>query len=135
MPVSVNFSSSLLRHCWCGFAFQMMTQRHQHSPPHTQGPALGRCKREEWKNMLLPLSGARKCQATWFLGSIFCLSVDLLQACSLANTSCAIANIMTALIFIIVSRLHAFFLVVAVRSSLHVLVAVLTISCFQHTPQ
>ena len=48
--------------------------------------------------------------------------IDLLLACYLANTTCAITNIMTTLIFIIVSRLHAFFLVVVVRSSLQVLV-------------
>ena len=48
---------------------------------------------------------------------------DLLLVCYLANATCAIINIMTNLIFIIliVSRLHAFFLVVAVRSSLHAL--------------
>ena len=48
--------------------------------------------------------------------------IDLLLVCCLANTTCAIMNIMTALIFIIliVSRLHAFFLVVLVRSSLHI---------------
>ena len=59
---------------------------------------------------------------------------DLLLACYLANATCAIINIMTTLIFIIliVSRLHAFFLVVAVRSSLHMLVAVAAISYFQH---
>ena len=39
-------------------------------------------------------------------------SADLLLACSLANTTCATINIMTTLIFIIVSLLHAFFLVV-----------------------
>ena len=62
--------------------------------------------------------------------------VDLLLACYLANTTCAIINAMTALIFIIliVSRLHAFFLVAPVRSSLHVLLAVVAISYFQHTP-
>ena len=57
--------------------------------------------------------------------------VDLLLAC-LANATCAITNIMTTLIFIIVSRSHAFFLVVPVRSSLHVLVVVVVISYFQH---
>ena len=59
--------------------------------------------------------------------------MDLLLACYLANTACAITNIMTALIFIIliVSRLHAFFLVVPVRSSLHVLMVVAVISYFQ----
>ena len=46
---------------------------------------------------------------------------------------CAVTNIMTTLIFIIVSRLHAF-VVVSVRSFLHVLVAVAVISYFQHTP-
>ena len=47
--------------------------------------------------------------------------VHLLLACCLANTTCAIANIMTTLIFVIliVSRSHAFFLVVPIRSSLH----------------
>ena len=39
---------------------------------------------------------------------------------------------MSALVFIIVSRSHAFFLVVPVRSSLHVLVVVADISYFQH---
>ena len=60
---------------------------------------------------------------------------DLLLVCSLADATCAVANVMTALIFIIliVSQLHAFFLVVPVRSSLHALVAVAIISCFQHT--
>ena len=57
--------------------------------------------------------------------------LDLLLACYLANAACAIMNIMTALIFIIVSRLHAFFLVVPVGSSLHVLVVVAVISYFQ----
>ena len=62
--------------------------------------------------------------------------LDLLLACYLANATCAIINIMTTLIFIIliVSRLHAFFLVVPVRSSLHMLVAVAAIPYFQHTP-
>ena len=60
--------------------------------------------------------------------------IDLLLVCYLANTTCAIINIMTTLIFIILnaSRLHAFFLVVPVRSFLHVLVAVAVISYFQH---
>ena len=60
--------------------------------------------------------------------------IDLLLVC-LANATCAIINIMTTLIFIIliVSRLHAFFLVVPIRSSLHVLVAVAVISYFQHS--
>ena len=60
---------------------------------------------------------------------------DLLLACSLANATCAITNIMTALIFtiLIVSQSHAFLLVVVVRSSLHVLVAVAAMPCFQHT--
>ena len=59
--------------------------------------------------------------------------VDLLLACCLADAACAIMNIMTALIFIIliVSRLHAFSLVVPIRSSLHVLVEVAVISYFQ----
>ena len=63
--------------------------------------------------------------------------VDLLLACCLANdATCAIVTIMTTLIFInlIVSRLHAFCLVVPIRSSLHVLVVVAVISYFQHTP-
>ena len=53
--------------------------------------------------------------------------------CYLANTTCAIINIMTTLIFIIliVSRSHAFLLVIPIRSSLHVLVAVAVISYFQ----
>ena len=37
---------------------------------------------------------------------------DLLLACYLVDATCAITNIMTTLIFIIVSLLHAFFLVV-----------------------
>ena len=45
------------------------------------------------------------------------ISTDLLPACYLANVTCTITNIMTALIFIIVSLLHAFFLVVPVRLS------------------
>ena len=45
-------------------------------------------------------------------------SVDLLLSCSLANTTCAIMNIMTTPIFIFVSWLHAFFLVVVVRSEM-----------------
>ena len=51
--------------------------------------------------------------------------INLLLACYLANATCAIINIMATLIFVIliVSQLHAFFLVVAVRSFLHVLVA------------
>ena len=64
----------------------------------------------------------------------FAASIDLLLACSLANAVCAIMNIVTALIFIIVSRLHAFFLVVAVHSFLHVLMAVVANCHFQHTP-
>ena len=59
--------------------------------------------------------------------------IDLLLACYLANATCAVINIMTALIFIIVFWLHAFFLVVPVRSSLHVLVVVAVISYFQHS--
>ena len=60
---------------------------------------------------------------------------DLLLACHLANAACAIANVMTALIFIIliVSWLHAFFLVIPIRSSLHVLVVVAAISHFQQS--
>ena len=42
---------------------------------------------------------------------------DLLLACHVANAACAIMNIMTTLIFIIVSRLPAFFPLVVVRSS------------------
>ena len=59
---------------------------------------------------------------------------DLLLVCCLANATCAVTNIVTALIFIIliVSWSHAFFLVVPVRSFLHVLVAVAAISCFRH---
>ena len=49
----------------------------------------------------------------------------------LVNTTCAIINIMANLIFTIVSRLHAFFLVVPIRSSLHALVVVAVISYFQ----
>ena len=61
--------------------------------------------------------------------------MDLLLACYLANANCAIMNVMTALIFVIliVSQLHAFFLVVVVRSSLHALMAVAAIPCFQQS--
>ena len=65
---------------------------------------------------------------------LFAASADLLLACSLANAACAIANAVAAPIFIIVSLLHAFFLVVAAPSFLHVLVAVVANCCFQHTP-
>ena len=59
---------------------------------------------------------------------------DLLLVCYLANTTCAIMNITTALIFIVLigSRLRAFSAVVPVRSSLHVLMVVVVISYFQH---
>ena len=61
------------------------------------------------------------------------ISMDLLLACHLANTTCTIMNVMTTPIFIIASRLqlHAFFLVVAVRSFLHVLMVVAVNSYFQ----
>ena len=60
---------------------------------------------------------------------------DLLLACCLADATCAIMNIVATLIFIIliVSRSHAFFLVVAVPSSLHALMVVGVISYFQHS--
>ena len=51
------------------------------------------------------------------------MSLDLLLACTLANTTCAIINIMTTLIlsFLIVSWSYGFFLVVVVHHSfLHV---------------
>ena len=72
----------------------------------------------------------------WIARSSTAMFADLLLACHLANATCAVANVVTALIFIIliVSLPHAFFLVVPVRSSLHVLVAVAVISYFQHTP-
>ena len=59
--------------------------------------------------------------------------MDLLLVWYLAITTCAIINIMTTLFFVIliVSRLHAFFVVVPVRSSLHVIVVVAVISYFQ----
>ena len=60
------------------------------------------------------------------------VSMDLLLVCYLANATCAIINIMTTLIFIIVSRLHAFFLVVVVRSFLHTLMVVAENYYFQH---
>ena len=62
--------------------------------------------------------------------------MDLLLACHLADAACAVMNVVTALIFIIliVSWSHAFFLVVPVCSSLRVLVVVAVISYFQHTP-
>ena len=58
---------------------------------------------------------------------------DLLLACYLANATCAIANVVTTLIFVIliVSRSHAFFLVVAIGSFLHALMVVAVISYFQ----
>ena len=55
------------------------------------------------------------------------ISTDLLLACYLANVTCTITNIMTALIFIIVS----WFPVVVARSCIHVLVAVAVNPCFQ----
>ena len=64
----------------------------------------------------------------------YTISIDLLLVCSLANTTCAITNVMTAPIFIIVSLLHAFFLAVVLHSFLHVLVIVVVKQCFQHTP-
>ena len=49
--------------------------------------------------------------------AVFAVSADLLLACSLANTACAIMNVMTTLIFVIfVSWSHAFFLVVVLRT-------------------
>ena len=59
-------------------------------------------------------------------------NLDLLLACSLANAACAVINIMTALIFVIISRSHAFLLVVAVRSFLRALMAVVANCHFQH---
>ena len=63
--------------------------------------------------------------------SICCvaMSADHLLACSLANAACAIMNVMTTLIFIIVSRLHAFSLLVVVFSFLHALM-VLAVNCY-----
>ena len=57
------------------------------------------------------------------------VSADLLLACCLANAACAVMNIMTTLIFIIV--LHAFFPVVVVGLSLHEPVVVAVNPCFQ----
>ena len=70
----------------------------------------------------------------WIARSSTNMFIDLLLACYLANATCAVMNIMTTLIFIIliVSPLHAFFVVVPARSSLHVLVVVAVISYFQH---
>ena len=58
---------------------------------------------------------------------------DLLLVCCLTDAACAVVNIVTAPVFIIliVSQSHAFFLVVAVRASFHAPVAVAVISCFQ----
>ena len=55
---------------------------------------------------------------------------DLHSICHAANTACAVVVIMTPLIFIIVSHLHAFLVLVIV----HPLVVVEVILCFQHTP-
>ena len=60
------------------------------------------------------------------------LSARMFLACSLVDAACAIANIVTALIFINVSWLHAFSLVFVIRSFLHVLMAVAVNHCFQH---
>ena len=51
---------------------------------------------------------SRLCQTAQSATVVF---TDLLLACCLVNATCAVANVMTTLIFIIVSRLHAFFLV------------------------
>ena len=77
-----------------------------------------------------PLSAPELCRIALSSTSVF---VDLLLACYLADATCAIANIMTALIFVIliVSRPHALSLVVPIRSSLHALVVVAVISYFQ----
>ena len=61
-------------------------------------------------------------------------SIDLLLACYVANTACAIIVIVTSLIFIIVSPSHAFLLVVLIHMFCHTLVAVEALLCFQHTP-
>ena len=63
---------------------------------------------------------------------MFPASVDLLLACSLANTACAVMKIVTALILIIVSRLRAFSLVVVVRTFLQVLMEIAVNCYFQH---
>ena len=58
------------------------------------------------------------------IGQLNLLSMNLLLVCTLADATRAIASIVATLIFIIVSLLRALFLVVAVRSFLHALVAV-----------
>ena len=64
---------------------------------------------------------------------MFAVSADLLLVCSVVDATCTIMNVMTALIFIIVSLSHAFFPVVVVHSSfLHALVVVAVNSYFQH---
>ena len=65
--------------------------------------------------------------------SFTAMFTDLLLACHLADAACAVMNVVTALIFIIliVSWSHAFFLVVPVGSFLHVLVVFAVISYFQ----
>ena len=68
--------------------------------------AAGRC----WTNHFATVF--RLCRIARSSTTVF---TDLLLACYLANANCAVMNIMTALIFIIVSWLHAFFLVVPVR--------------------
>ena len=60
------------------------------------------------------------------------LFADLLLVCYLVNTTCAIITLI--FIILIVSRSHALFPVVAVRSFLHALVAVEAKCYFQHTP-
>ena len=60
------------------------------------------------------------------------LFTDLLLVCYLVNTTCAIITLI--FIILIVSRSHALFPVVAVRSFLHALVVVAAIPYFQHTP-
>ena len=61
--------------------------------------------------------------------AVFAMSADLLLVSSLANATCANINIMTTLIFTIVSLLHAFSLVVVVHSFLDVLVTVV-VNCY-----
>ena len=85
--------------------------------------AAGRC----WTNHFATMF--RLCRIARSSTTVF---TDLLLACYLANANCAVMNIMTALIFIIVSWLHAFFLVVAVCSFPQVLMAVAVNCYFQH---
>ena len=70
----------------------------------------------------------------WLAPSSTAVLADLPLVCYLANANCAVVNIVTAPFFVIliVSRSHAFSLVVPICSSLHALVVVAVVSYFQH---